>query len=121
MRAVAANKFVDALSAGGVVRSGADSHGQGPSVYVAKQEIVVLDKIQKVAEELRLPRYALLVFAQLQTDYAKLIQQHWLDIWCATYRSSGTGDTVDNVVTMSTEATRFRDSETFPPLAELRA
>ena len=38
-----------------------------------------LGRIEQFAEELGLPSSALLVFAQVQMDYAKFAQKWWLD------------------------------------------
>eukprot|EP00747_Dinoflagellata_sp_TGD_P055008 gnl/TRDRNA2_/TRDRNA2_149313_c0_seq2.p1 gnl/TRDRNA2_/TRDRNA2_149313_c0~~gnl/TRDRNA2_/TRDRNA2_149313_c0_seq2.p1 ORF type:complete len:287 (+),score=46.73 gnl/TRDRNA2_/TRDRNA2_149313_c0_seq2:93-953(+) len=129
MRAVAANKFADSLAreeaaiaastVGGDARRGASVPAARPSVYVARQEIVVMEKIQALAQQLGLPRYAMLAFAQIQMDYAKLIQEHWLEVWTTHHEleSSHCGLLGDS----APRSAAFRASESFPSLEEVRA
>lgn len=64
MKEVAANKYLK--------RQG---------VYVAAREIKLLDDTQKIAKLHSLPIYPLMIFAQMQMDLSKHIEQYWLDSW----------------------------------------
>ena len=72
MRIVAAYKFDEARGLEGL-------HGQ--SVYRAEWEFARLGRIEQFAQDLGLPSSGLLVFAQVQMDYAKFAQKFWLDKW----------------------------------------
>lgn len=50
-------------------------------IYDAVQEINVLKQVKKTATEYRLPEAPLLIFAQIQMDMAKHIEQYWMDYW----------------------------------------
>lgn len=59
----------------------ADKRLKRQGVYVAAREIKLLDNTQKIAKSHSLPVYPLMIFAQMQMDLSKYIEQYWLDSW----------------------------------------
>ena len=58
-----------------------NKHITNHNIYCATQEIKLLRRIQKIATELSLPVYPVMIFAQIQMDLSKYIEQYWLDHW----------------------------------------
>ncbi len=59
----------------------ADKYEQKKPAYAAAQEIKVLNRVEQIAKDQGLPVYPLLIFAQVQMDLSKYIEEYWLDQW----------------------------------------
>ncbi len=59
----------------------------GVSLYDAAQEVAVLKNIADMSATWQLSKTALLLFAQVQMDMAKQIQEYWFNVWKAQKKS----------------------------------
>jgi len=59
----------------------ADKYVTHKSAYDATQELKVLNNVDKLANSVGLDNYSVMLFAQIQMDMSKQIEEYWLDIW----------------------------------------
>lgn len=103
MQSVAANKYLVKPQA---------------NIYVAPQELKVLQNAQSQAVKLQLESSAFLQFTQIQMDLSKQIEAYWFDYWQNNPKSAPKAGQFPSLKTVR-EQIRTIDNQLYPQLATL--
>ncbi len=86
------------------------------NIYDASQELKVLQTSKQLAAKLKLPEQQVLIYVQIQMDYAKQIEAYWFSYWQTNPGKRPQQSSLNSLNTLR-EAIKQTDQQIYPLLA----